>query len=221
MFDIFSSVYYSTTTSIWGTGKAGSVKNFKVPKKRRTKIEQLEESGRTKGSLENTQADMVPVPPTMAKQHTNECASEERGQAIEASQASTTTSSANWDNEIYRECRVEDTIYQKTGQEVIEDSLADGNFNEDESHALFLEALKAWRGGGKEDDVRMTDADEHQQPSTAAAAIEVQTEPPDKTIFPSKVAFKTRPVSARSSYFFKKVALTQAASKAQAAVMGR
>ena len=96
--------------------------------------------------------------------------------------------------------------------------LADGSFDEGESHASFLAALNAWRGGG---DVRMTDVDTSTSASSVTP-IEVQTEPPTRyasssssTRMPlSSTTSKTRPTSARKSYFFKRVAQTQAAQKA-------
>lgn len=72
-------------------------------------------------------------------------------------------------------------------------SLLAGNFNEDDSHASFADALKEWRSGGKTND---TD-----RPTTASlASMEVQTEPPRRV---SDRPSTARPGTARAggSYF--------------------
>lgn len=228
-----------------------------MPKKRKPKIDQLEENAppKTTNTVESLRNNnMVPAPPTKPKPQTSELSSKGRHileSSAESSHISATSTSSSEGSNIIRYATQQQSQQQEQDRidvgpssnnntnnnsdsrnvEVCEDSLGNGSFDENESHASFLEALKAWRGEDtKDNDVEMMDVDnnttndDNKKETLISAAIEVQTEPPKNTNSPPHNSMKkTRPVSARSSYFFKKVALTQAAHKAEAAVttMGR
>ena len=221
---------YSTKTSIWGTGQVGSVKNFKVPKKRRPKVsEQFPVAAATKDA---------PVVERKQQSAARNLPKEDNMVANASSRSSKAKSILHDTTDRVPLMPLEtpndgdDTQPRPmTDISVTADApssdLADGSFDEGESHASFLEALNAWRGGS---DVRMTDVNAGAN-APSATPIEVQTEPPTRYASASSstqaylstaTASKTRPTSARKSYFFTRVAQTQAAQKAaNADAMGR
>lgn len=98
---------------------------------------------------------------------------------------------------------------------------AEGNFDEDESHASFLKALEEWRGGGGKEDIDVDASDTGNVCSEKThSVIEIQTEAPVKIIRENSHSNDSRPSSARRSYFFKRLVNTQAAHEAASKVKG-
>ena len=213
----------------------GSVKNFRVPKRRKPKAEENRVPPEVNTYQPSSQASrkpsagerVEPVPPSMPRPQQGRDASSSKGRQIlnapPRAQAGARAAPAplmplqefGARGEVDGRAGGGDDAHGiDAGPSAAEPSIADGNFDEEESHASFLEALKSWRGGGVEEDTASDTG-----AAAVATPIEVQTEPPAVAAMSNPDPTKARPGSARRSYFFRKMAQTQAAQKAAAAAM--